>query len=372
MRPFELRGDGILLAVPTADDVERITEICQDAQSQQWTTIPMPYERQHAQAFVAAVAKGWADDQQLTWGIRRREDRALMGVIDLRLNDTQGEIGFNLAAEARGTGVMSRAVRLVATYAFDTEGLGLTHLHWWAYVGNWASRRVAWATGFRHEGTVRGARTQRGTSRDCWVATLQSNDPMMPVSPWLDAPTLHGNGIVLRRFTDSDVDAVVQACNDPTTQHWLAGLPDPYSAETALAYIHNREEEHAAGLGVHWAAALTDDGVAIGSFSLMGLHTHDGGAEIGYWMHPDARAKAVATTAVRLMAGHAFTAATAGGLGLRRLLVGHLTGNDASRKVIERVGFRPCGIERAGARIRGGTVVDLHWYDLLADDWPAS
>ncbi|WP_199521528.1 GNAT family N-acetyltransferase [Jiangella anatolica] len=370
MQPFELRGERLLLAAPVAADIDRIAELCQDPEIQRWTTLPSPYTHEHAKRFVEdVVPSGWASEQDLTWAIRSREDRRVLGMIGLHARGAgAAEVGFWLAEEARGRRLVSRAVRLVAEWAFADIGLGLTHLHWRAAVGNWASRRVAWACGFRVEGKVRGGVAQRGVRRDMWVGSLVAGEPMRPASPWLDVPTLAGSRVVLRRFALSDTDAVVEACNDPVTQHWLGGLPSPYTPQIARAYIHDREEEAAAGRGVHWAAALPEGGPAIGSFSLMGLLTHDGGGEIGYWVHPSARGRGVATEAVGLMVRHAFAPASAGGLGLRRLVIAHVTGNDASRTVIERAGFRPYGVERAGERIRGGIVQDLHWYDLLSDD----
>ncbi|SDS17341.1 GNAT family N-acetyltransferase [Jiangella sp. DSM 45060] len=370
MQPFELRAERLLLAVPVAADIERITELCQDPEIQRWTTLPSPYTHDHAKSFVEdAVRRGWETEQDLVWAIRSPEDRRIHGVIGLRSHgDGAAEVGYWVGSEARGDRLVSRAVRLVAEYAFADVGLGLTHLRWRAIVGNWASRRVAWACGFRIEGLIRGGNAQRGVRRDTWVGTLMAGEPMRPVSPWLDVPTLRGSRVALRRFADSDAAAVVEACNDPVTQHWLGGLPSPYTRDIARAYIRDREEEAAAGRGVHWAAALPEGGPAIGAFSLMGLLTHDGGAEIGYWVHPAARGRGVATEAVGLMARHAFAPVPSGGLGLRRLVIAHVTGNDGSRKVIERAGFRPYGVERAGDRIRGGTVLDLHWYDLLSDD----
>lgn len=368
MRPFELRGDGILLAAPTYGDLNRLIEICQDPENQRWTSMPVPYRPADAEAFLVRVAEGWAGGADLTWAVRRPEDRRLLGMIDLRVADSQAEVGFTLASDARGRGVMSRAVRLVAGYAFAAEGLGLTHLHWWAHVGNWASRRVAWAAGFRHEGLVRGAKTQRGEARDCWVATLAAGEPTRPATRWLDVPRLAGAHVTLRPFADSDLASITEACGDPLTQHWLSRLPSPYTDEHARRFVHDGREEAAAGSGVHWAAIVDDDGPAVGSFSLSGLRTHDGGAEVGYWVHPAARGRGVASEAVRLMASHAFAAAEVGGLGLRRLVARIADGNETSRKAAERAGFRRAGAERAGGRIAGGTVVDLHLYDLLRDD----
>src|SRR5690606_37151177 len=216
MQPFELRGSGILLAVPTAEDVDRVTAICQDPEVLGWTTLPMPYRREHAEGFIEEhVPRGWAEERELTWAIRAPADRAVLGLIGLRLpGNGRGEVGFMLAEEARGRNVMSRALRLVAEFGFADEGLQLSHLGWQGFVGNWASRRVAWATGFRMEGRIRGGLAQRGERRDVWVATLAAGEPMKPATPWLATPTLSSDRVLLRRFTRSDADAVVEACND--------------------------------------------------------------------------------------------------------------------------------------------------------------
>ncbi len=151
------------------------------------------------------------------------------------------------------------------------------------------------------------------------------------------------------------------------TRHWLGGLPRPYSMENALSHIRSREEDHAAGVAVHWAAAPQGGGPAIGAFSLMGLDRlrESGGGEVGYWVHPGARGKGVATEALRLLVRHAFTPSAEGGLGLRRLTLGRAEGNEASATVAERAGFRECGVENAAERLGDGTFADVHRYELL-------
>ncbi|MBJ8346127.1 GNAT family N-acetyltransferase [Antrihabitans sp. YC2-6] len=367
MLPFELRGPGFILAVPTIDDVDRITELCQDPEILRWiTAIDPPYTRTHAVEFVTQIAPElWASGRELIWAIRDPVDRRMAGVIGLRPGNGKAEVGFWLGREARGAGLMSRAVRLVAEYAFDPAGLGVTHLGWKAMVGNWASRRVAWATGFTFEGTSRGDLVKSGERRDAWTATLCAGEPMAPNSVWFDVPVLEGQRIMLRPFEDSDVDAVAEACGDPLSQHWLNGLPRPYTREHAANFLHRRREHAASGTAVHWAAAVPAGGPALGSFSLMNFGARDGGAEVGYWVHPAARGKSVASEAVSLLVGHAFAPITHGGLGLRRLVVAHADGNHASRKVIERTGFASMGRERRGDTIGDGSIVDLLWYDRL-------
>jgi RimJ/RimL family protein N-acetyltransferase len=366
VHPFELRGDGVLLTTPTSADVETITELCQDGEIQRWTTLPVPYERSHAEQFLnRLVDPGWESGTNLTWALRNPEDRAVLGMVGLSLRDGRGsgEVGFWLGPESRGRGLMTTAVRLVAEYAFAPEGLGLERLVWRANVGNWASRRVAWRLGFTIEGTIRKDLLKRGERVDAWFGTLVAGDPVEPKTRWLHVPRLTGSTVLLRRFVESDADACVEACNDPVTRKWLGQLPRPYTRETALGYIRSRENEHAGGTAVHWAAAPIGGGPAIGAFSLMGIR--DGRAEVGYWVHPAARGAGVATEAVRLVVRYAFTDPAASGLGLRRLVLARAAGNDASGTVAVRAGFREYGVEHQAEQLGDGSWADLHWYELL-------
>ena len=372
MQPFELRTPRVLLATVTPGDVDRITELCQDPAIQYWVTIPVPYTREVGAAFVTeAVPAGWASGRELTWAIREPESRKIVGMIGL--TDEGGrvaEVGFWLAPSSRGNGIASEAVRLVAAYAFATEGLDARYLRWRAMAGNWASRRVAWATGFRvQDARIPGLVDQRGEPADGWLGTLRAGEPTRPRHRWLSVPRVEADGVMLRSFEPTDADAVVEAGNDPLSQHWLAALPSPYTRADAEQFIDTREDDHASATALHAAAASVDGASLLGAFSLMGLHRIDSGAEVGYWVHPAARGTGVATTAVRLLVEHAFTPEDGGGLGLDRLIVAHAEGNDASRAVIERNGFHRFGVERAAAHLRGGIVVDHWWYDLLADDW---
>jgi RimJ/RimL family protein N-acetyltransferase len=370
VQPFELRGDGVLLATPTRDDIDIITELCQDEEIQRWTTLPVPYTRGDAEKFLSDIVEpGWESGANLAWAVRNPEDRTIRGMIGLHKRDvSSSEIGFWLGPDARGHGLMTVAARLVAEYAFDPGGGAQERLIWRASVGNWASRKVAWRLGFTVDGTIRKDLLKRGERHDAWFATLLAGEPMEPKVSWHGVPRLEGSVVTLRRFAESDADAIVEACTDKVTRHWLGALPDPYTTETALDYVRTRENDHATCTAVHWAAERPGGSAAIGSFSLMGVR--EGRAEVGYWVHPDARDAGVATEAVRLMARHAFTAKEDGGLELRRLVLALADGNDASATVAERAGFTEFGVETAAEQLGDGTWVNLHWYELLAD-WPS-
>jgi RimJ/RimL family protein N-acetyltransferase len=192
MEQFVLASALVRLSVPTYADVDTITAACQDPAVAEWTVVPVPYEREHAEAFVRRhVADGWAKGSVYTWGVRAPGDvdGPLIGMVGLTCEgrpgeERTGELGYWMAADARGAGLCTEASRLVLDWALDPGRLGLSVVTWVAYVGNWASRRVAWRLGFRTEGTLRKHAPQRGVLRDAWVGSILADDPREPNEPW--------------------------------------------------------------------------------------------------------------------------------------------------------------------------------------------
>ncbi|OLL14630.1 bifunctional GNAT family N-acetyltransferase/nucleoside triphosphate pyrophosphohydrolase family protein [Actinomyces oris] len=204
----------LVLSVPTGDDLDRITEICQDADIQEWTFVPRSYQRSDAQFFVEqVVAKGWSEGRELTWAVREACDdgasATLVGMLGITLSGPDdartGEIGYWLAAAARGRGTMTRAVAALIDTAFDPNGpLSLSALRWRCNihetshgpVPNWASWKVAWSLGFQREGRVRRFLPNDGCLHDGWIATLLPEDPRVPQAPW-DGPVDAGGVLPL-------------------------------------------------------------------------------------------------------------------------------------------------------------------------------
>ncbi|MGB2569411.1 GNAT family N-acetyltransferase [Micromonospora citrea] len=86
----------------------------------------------------------------------------------------QGMLGYSLLPEARGRGLATRAVRLMAGWAF---GIGLARL--WAGTApeNVASQRVLERAGFRREGLMRARLPGRGETRtDAMLFALLATD----------------------------------------------------------------------------------------------------------------------------------------------------------------------------------------------------
>lgn len=365
--------DAITLRPHRVDDVGAVLESCNDPETRCWTTVPSPYTRTDAEAFVAGRAPNLAEGT-VSLAIEAIDQTTgrprFAGSLSLRLSNGAGGLGFSLAPWARGRGVMSRAVRLLLEWAFrdEPDGAGLQVVHWEAYVGNWPSRRVAWACGFRVEGTVRGFGHQRGERRDSWVGSIVRGEPTQATTAWLEAATILGERVRLRPWREDDTARVVEACRDPLTQHWLTQLPSPYTLADAQWYVRTREEEHAAGRGVYWCVADPDDDECLGAISAMRLDAPLSEAEIGYWAHPDARGRGVLSEATRLVARHVLLPVEDGGLGHHRVSLRAAAGNVASNRVAERAGLVRTGVARQADLLRDGSRDDHVLYDLLATE----
>ena len=195
----------LVLSVPTGDDVDRIAEICQEADIQEWTVIPRGYQRSDARIFVdEIVVKGWSEGSALTWAVREAgadgSSATLVGMLSVTLSGPEGnrtgEVGYWLTGAARGRGTMTRAVASLIDTVFDPDGpLNLSALRWRCdihdsgrgLVPNWASWKVAWSLGFQREGRVRRFLLNDGALHDGWIATLLPDDPREPQAPW-DGP----------------------------------------------------------------------------------------------------------------------------------------------------------------------------------------
>jgi RimJ/RimL family protein N-acetyltransferase len=363
-------SDGVVtLRAHRPGDVDAVWAQCQDPEIQRWTSVPLPYERPNAEYFVTvALPAGW----EAPLGTKGFAIEALdggrprfAGTVELRPDGTTGaEVGFGLAPWARGRGVMAQALRAAMTWAFRSAAIEV--VTWRAEVGNWASRRVAWACGFQIEGSVRGLLETRGVRCDGWIGTLRRGEEMQPARPWPESPEIHGERVHLRPWQDQDVPRAVESCSDPLAQRWLPHLPSPYGPADAEAFLLRTRTRQAEGAVLGWSLADPADDRSLGSLHIFGLDRTGNEAEIGYLLHPDARGRGLMTEAVRLAVRHAVLPVADGGLGLPRLSLRVATLNAASRRVAEAAGFRLLGVQRAVDPQPEGEPDDLACYDLLA------
>jgi RimJ/RimL family protein N-acetyltransferase len=77
----------------------------------------------------------------------------------------------------------------------------------------------------------------------------------------------------------------------------------------------------------------------------------------GFWVRKSAQGKGIATETANAMVRYAFEA-----LGMRRVGLTHTSGNEASRRIAEKLGFASEGIQRAASLLPGGRIADRCCY----------
>jgi RimJ/RimL family protein N-acetyltransferase len=144
-------SDGVIaLRGFRSTDVAALVEACQDPEIPRFTLVPSPYTEDHAGAWLRRLAVGRAAGTHMAFAIvDAPAGAALLGAVGLNVIDREqqaADVGYWLAAPARGRGVATRAVELVAAWAFDA--LGLERLELRTQEHNHASRAVAGRAGF--------------------------------------------------------------------------------------------------------------------------------------------------------------------------------------------------------------------------------
>ena len=166
---MKLEDDLIVLRPFAPDDVPALTAALRDDPGvDRWTRIPSPYTEAHA-------ASSFTKTEEKAFAIVGRESGELLGGIGARLHDEGiADIGYWVKADARGRGVATRALVLIARHA--VEELEALRVQLTTVPLNVASQRVAEKAGFRREGILRSLHEIKGVRRDAVMFSLLPED----------------------------------------------------------------------------------------------------------------------------------------------------------------------------------------------------
>jgi RimJ/RimL family protein N-acetyltransferase len=153
-------GDGVVSLREWAEpDADRMVPLLNEPEIVRWTRVPSPYTRADAEEYLARMEHLRRRGDELALAIVDAANGDLLGSISVRVTSrehSRGELGYLVFAPARGRDAATRAVRLLARFAF--ERLGLERVEIFAATANAASQRVAEKAGFTREGVLRSAR----------------------------------------------------------------------------------------------------------------------------------------------------------------------------------------------------------------------
>jgi len=271
-----------------------------------------------------------------------------------------------LHPDARGRGLCRRAVTLLLDWGFTRFELVV----WLAHVGNWASRRVAWATGFSFDGTIAKFAEQRGERFDAWIGSLRAEDDRTPKHPWHVAPVLDSARLRLREVRESDADRLGESLRDERSKYFAGRLRAVRMIDDGAAMVRRILLAQAAGERYDWAITEPHRDVMIGHIQLFDLDGLDETeAKFGYSVHPDSRGKGVVREALATVTEWAFRSVAEGGLGKRRLTLTTAMSNTASRYAAEQAGFEHVATEPAAFTTGEDGFDDMATYARVNPNW---
>ncbi len=149
------------------DDVAAVHRMVQDPQIPRFLSIPPNHTVEGVARWIGSRDEAMASGTDISLAITDAATGELLGSISLELSADDpaiGEIGYWIAAPARGSGVATRAVALLTEWAF--RELPLARLEITTHEDNLASQRVAENNGFVREGVLRAWREQHGERID--------------------------------------------------------------------------------------------------------------------------------------------------------------------------------------------------------------
>ena len=155
----------------------------------------------------------------------------------------------------------------------------------------------------------------------------------------LPNPQLAWSGGHLRPWELRDAPTLVRAWNDTEVARWNP-VPTEVTMRTAETWIKGCANRVASGSAIDLCivAAHPDGDVVVGEVGLAGFDHERRGAQVGYWLLPEARGEGHASGAVS-----AFSKWALGDLGLTVLVARCHERNAASHAVAERAGFTKAG-----------------------------
>ena len=145
------------------------------------------------------------------------------------------------------------------------------------------------------------------------------------------APEMATKRLLLRPPVPADAEAIQHAVNDREVTRWLSQVPYPYSLQDAEEFIARQTSGQ--------TFVICRDGTVIGCIGTMG--------EFGYWLGRDHWGQGFATEAAMVVLDWHFRSGGA------TLVSGHAVGNERSRRVLLKTGFRDTEVVDRTHKITG-------------------
>jgi [ribosomal protein S5]-alanine N-acetyltransferase len=170
--------------------------------------------------------------------------------------------------------------------------------------------------------------------------------------------TLETARLKIRPYSEADITELVPLIGAREVAATTGRVAHPYTVEHAKKFLAAIEVDPE----VRMAVTLRSDGRLIGGVGLRIVEQHRH-AELGYWIGVPYWGNGYATEAAREMLRYGFEE-----LQLHRIFASYFKGNDASGRILEKLGLRYEGCQREHV-CKWDQFSDLELYGILRKDW---
>jgi RimJ/RimL family protein N-acetyltransferase len=177
-----------------------------------------------------------------------------------------------------------------------------------------------------------------------------------------EAPVIVTDRLRLRGLEERDLAAFAERANRREVYAMTLRMPSPYRVEDARQFMLVQHAAWDSQTGLVLAVCLRDTDEPIGSVGLEISRNMDR-AELGYWIAVEFWGRGYATEASAAIMGYGFER-----LALHRIAACHFVGNEASKRVIGKLGMTYEGTHRQSIK-KDGVYRDDIVYAVLREEY---
>jgi RimJ/RimL family protein N-acetyltransferase len=136
------------------EDIDSITQACQDPTISAFTRVPYPYDRELAEQFVRGSDLSYRNHQGVVFAIEAEGKFAgTIGLHGINLSDHCAEVGYWIEKSFRGKGLCTLALRSILSFALDV--MAFRRIEGMADFNNEASQKVMEKAGMTRDALLR-------------------------------------------------------------------------------------------------------------------------------------------------------------------------------------------------------------------------
>lgn len=177
-----------------------------------------------------------------------------------------------------------------------------------------------------------------------------------------DIPILNTERLVLRGMRREDAEDMYEYASREEVTKFLLWSPHA-SLSYTREYLKYIESRYVLGDFFDWAIVLAESDKMIGTCGFTKIDTVNNLGEIGYVLNPSYHRQGLAAEAAAEVIRFGFEE-----LELHRIEARFMTGNDASRSVMEKLGMEFEGFERESMLVKG-TYRTIGTYAIISEDY---